>query len=385
MRDVAIIAFGQTRFGWRRDRSLRELASEVGTVALESAGIDQVDGLWVGNAAGGMANRQHNLAALLADELRLSPTAGGRIEAGGASGALAFRTAWREVAAGLCDTALVMGVEKLSDRLPGELEAIAAASLDATWEAAAGLTPYAAFALVAREFMSRYGVTREQLDAVVSKNRANAVHNELAAMRRAIGGDALRDSAATCDPLRGIDVAPFVDGAAAVLLAPVDHPLTRAAAGTVLVRACTYATDAFRLAERADLTDFAATRTAAQRAFEASALEIGDIHVAEVHDSFTVAELAALEALGLVESGTAGAATLEGRTAVEGNVPANTDGGLLARGDAPGANGIAQLIALVRQLNGAAGPVQVCDARIGLAHSMGGCDAPAVVTILEAQ
>jgi len=180
-----------------------------------------------------------------------------------------------------------------------------------------------------------------------------------------------------------MDCAPLSDGAAAVILCP----LSRASEFTdkpVKISGTGQASDTMALHDRKDICIHEATREAAKSAYKMSGREPHDIQVAEVHDSFSIAEIMAIEDLGLVKRGGGAKATKEGVTKLGGRIPVNTSGGLKARGNPLGATGIAQAVEIVDQLKGRAGLRQVKDARVGLTHNVGGSGSTAVVHVFEA-
>ena len=145
-----------------------------------------------------------------------------------------------------------------------------------------------------------------------------------------------------------------------------------------------HATDTIALHSRKELTELAATAHAGRKAFEMAGRSPSDIHVAEVHDCFTISEICIVESLGFAEKGKGGELTEKGETAIGGSIPVNTSGGLKSKGHPVGATGVAQIADLVKQLRGDAGERQVKGAKVGLAQNMGGSGGSAIVTILEA-
>jgi acetyl-CoA C-acetyltransferase len=278
---------------------------------------------------------------------------------------------------------LAVGVDCVQAAPPAARQAALAAMLDATLEAPAGATGPALFALMAREHMRRYGTIRAQLTAVACKNYTHGVHNPLAAHRRKVTPQEVHDAPLVADPLGRLDCATLVDGAAAVVVTTVER--ARALGSPVVhIAGIGLATDALALQARRDWATLRSTTVAAERAYQMAGLGPTDIDVAEVHDVCGLAEILASEALGFFEAGHGGPAAADSRTALEGPRPLNPSGGLLARGHALAASGVAQLVALVAQLRGTAGPLQVPHARRALAQSLGGSGATSVVTILVA-
>ncbi len=185
------------------------------------------------------------------------------------------------------------------------------------------------------------------------------------------------------DPLGLFDCAPISDGAAAVILCPMDKA-KEYTDNPVRVAASTQASDTLALFQRDSITSFASTRMAADRAFKTAKLSPSDISVAEVHDCYTIEGLMAAEDLGLYERGRAGKAFLEGQTLFDaGKVAINTSGGLKARGHPIGATGVAQIVEIAEQVRGTADKRQVKGARYGMALNLGGTGSAATVSILE--
>jgi acetyl-CoA C-acetyltransferase len=287
------------------------------------------------------------------------------------------------VASGLYDLVAVGGVEKMTDVQGSWATSALAGAMDAEWEAYFGATFPGIYALMARRYMHEYGLTREQLAEVVVKNHFHGSLNPRAHFRNKTTIEDVEKSPLVADPLRVYDCCPMSDGAACMLLAPVDK--ARKYTDTpIVIEACAQASDTLSLFDRRDICTLDATREAAQEAFTQAKLSPCDMDVLEVHDCFAIAELLALEDLGFAPKGKAAELYEEGQTYVGGRLPVNTDGGLKAGGHAVGATGIKQVIELVKQLRGEAEKGrQVKDAEIGLAHNVGGSGATAVVTIVR--
>jgi acetyl-CoA C-acetyltransferase len=384
MRDVAIIGIGMTRFGELWEKSLRDLMVEAGLLAIADAGVDHVDSMYVGCMSSGLFVQQEHLASLASDFLGLGPIPATRVESACASGGLAVRSAFIEVASGLSDIVLAMGVEKMTD-LPGDAcTAALATAADQDYESFHGVTFPGLYAMIARAHMERYGTTSEQLAAVAVKNHANGALNPLAQFRNRISVEDVLDSIMVADPLHILDCSPVTDGAAAAILCPLDMAKKIAKKAPVRIAGVGHATDSLALYRRADLTRLPAVERSAQIALKMAKRKPSDIHLAEVHDCFTIAEVCAIEELGLVPRGQGGDAARSGLTARDGRSPVNTSGGLKSKGHPVGASGVAQIHEVVTQLRGEAGERQVRNARIGLTQNMGGSGGSSVVHVLEA-
>jgi len=327
---------------------------------------------------------QEHLASLLADYLGVTPIPATRVESACASGGLAFRMGFIEVASGISDIVLVSGVEKMTD-VSGEGATYAlATAADQEYEAYHGITFPGLYAMIARGHMHRYGTTRRQLAQVAVKNHKHGSMNPLAQFPFEITVEDVMNSVMVADPLRILDCSPITDGAAGAILCPVEMAKKIATKPIVKIIGSGHATDAIALHSREDLTRLRATERAAEAAYKMAGVTPEDIDLAEVHDCFTIAEICVIEALGFVERGKGGAATESGMTALGGKIPINTSGGLKAKGHPVGATGVAQVVEVVKQLRGEAGQRQVPNARIGLTQNMGGSGGSAVVHILEA-
>ncbi len=384
MRDVAIIGIGMTKFGELWDRSLRDLAVEAALAAIDDAGCDKLDSLWVGCMSSGLFNGQEHLGPLVADYLGRTPIPAYRVESACASGAMALRGAWLEVACGQADVALAVGVEKMTDVSGGDATYGLAAAADRDWEAFHGVTFPGLYAMVAIEHMHRFGTTREQLADVAVKNHSNGVHNEYAQFRSKVTREQVMSSAPVADPLRILDCSPITDGAAAAIVVPLNDAKSFSKQPPIKIAGIAAASDSLALHQRKDMCAFAAATEAGERACKMAKVNPRDVDVVEVHDCFTIAEICVTEALGFFERGHGGKAASDGATAVEGKIPVNTSGGLKSKGHPVGATGLSQIFMLARQLRGQAGPMQVKNARRALAQNMGGTGASHVVTILEA-
>jgi acetyl-CoA C-acetyltransferase len=383
MRRVAVIGIGQTRFDEHWEKSLRDLSTEAGALALNDAKIDgtSIQSLYVGNMSAGRFIGQEHLAALAADQAGLIPIPATRCEAACASGALAFRSAYLSILSGQHDVVMAAGAEKMTDLKGTDAIATLMGAGDQEWESAIGLTFVGLYALMARRHMEKYGTTREQLAMVSVNNHRNGVLNELAQFRKEITVDDVLRSSMISDPLRLLDCSPITDGAAAVILA--SEEAARKFENPIWINASAQASDTLALHHRRSITELLATKVAAKKAYEQSGLGHEKIDLAEVHDCFSINEIMAIEDLGFCKKGEGGRFVEDGKIARDGEKPINPTGGLKSIGHPVGATGIRQIADIVRQLRGKAGRLQVKDARTGLALNIGGSGATAVATIFS--
>jgi acetyl-CoA C-acetyltransferase len=385
MRQVAVVGIGKTAFGAFPDRDLRSLAVEAGQKALENGGAkaSQVEAFYLGNFAGPSFVGQNHLAPYVAAGMGITGIPATRFEAACASSGAAFFHAVSAVAAGLYDVILVMGVEKMTSQPTPKVTEILAGAGDLCGEVRAGATFPALFAMIARRHMYQYGTTREQMAAVAVKNHANGAKNPLAHMRKVITMEQALNGKPISEPLTVYDCSLISDGAAAVLIAPLE----RASEFTdkpVRVLGIAQASDNVALDEKDDITTLRAVKISAEKAYKMAGLRPADIQFAEVHDCFTIAEIVAIEDLGFVKKGEGGPYSLAGRTCIQGELPVNTSGGLKAKGHPVGATGVGQICDVVQQIRGQADERQVKRNSLGLAQNLGGSGATSVVTILGA-
>ncbi|MCS6887131.1 thiolase C-terminal domain-containing protein [Chloroflexus sp.] len=384
MNNVYIAGMGATAVGEHYRRDLADLASEAARAALASApGIapNQIGALYVGSAYSEELYGQGQLGAYLASVLGLSPSIPAlRIEAAGASGALALYQAVQAVQHGL-PLALVIGVEKVTDHLEDAIEAAQAMAADSNEEALHGVTLTAQWAMLMRRYMHEYGYPADAFAPFPINAHANAVKNPLALYRFTIDANKYRKAAMVASPLNLLDCSTLADGAAALLIA--GEQLARELAGPrIRIAGAAVATDYPALHRRRNPLELNAARASAHIALGRAHLGVGDVDVWELTDPHGIAATLALEAIGCYEPGTAPRHAAEGAITPTGQTPIATAGGYKARGDVGGASGIYQVIELARQLSGTAGATQVANARIGLAQSLGGIGATAVSHVL---
>jgi acetyl-CoA C-acetyltransferase len=385
MRPVAIVGIGKTPFGAFPDRDLRSLAVESieKTLTNARAQASQVEAFYLGNFAGPSFVGQSHLAPFVAASAGIKDVPATRFEAACASSGAAFAHAFAAVAAGVYDIALVTGVEKMTSQQTPRVAEILAMAGDCSSEGRAGATCPALFAMIAKRHMHQYGTKREHLAAVAVKNHGNGAKNPDAHMKKVITMEQALAGKPISDPLTVYDCSLVSDGAASVLIAPLERA-SEFTQKPVRVLACAQTSDHVALHDKEDITTFRAVRTAAEKAYKMAGVTAKDIEFAEVHDCFTIAEIVAIEDLGFVHKGQGGFYTMEGKTCIHGERPVNTSGGLKAKGHPVGATGIAQLCDLSQQIRGEAGDRQVKRNQLGLAQNLGGSGASAVVTILRA-
>jgi acetyl-CoA C-acetyltransferase len=387
MREVCIAGIGQIAVGEHWERSLRDMAVDAIVAALADAQVERPQMLFVGNMLSGQLSAQENLGALVADHAGLRGVEAFKVEAACASGATALRLAYMAVAGGLCDVALACGVEKMtegrSDRVTGAL----ATAADATYESEHGLTFVALNALLMQRYMHVYGYRRADFEFFALNAHANAVHNPYAMYRREVTAQQFATARLVSAPISLLDSAGIGDGAAAVVVMPVDLAHSGASLNggrrPVRIRASASATDAVALHDRRDPLVLEAAQLSAARAYAQAQVGPRDLDLLELHDAFTIMSALSLEACGLAQRGQGVGLAKDQAIALNGAHPVSTMGGLKARGHPVGATGLYQVVEACLQLRGEAGQNQIKGCRLALTQNIGGSGANVITHILE--
>ena len=411
-RGVALVGAGMSKFGAFPGKATRDLFVEAFQNMLASVdnGFDpqEIEALYIGNYSSDLFEGQGHTAPIMADWVGLTPRPSTRIEDACASSGVAVREGIIAVASGLYDIVLVGGIEKMSDLPTSAVTDTLATAADVLYEVPAGFTFPGLYAAMATAYMDAYGATPETFMRVGLKNHENGALNDKAQFGKRIVDimarkkakaerkgypiptwkdemDFLHDNRANPTiawPMRLYDCSPISDGAAALLIVSeelasqfTDAPLRVIGTGQ--------ASDA-ATHDRPMLTGIPAAEKAAQMAYTMADVTPGDIQVAEVHDCFTIAEVMATEDLGFFPRGEGWKAAEEGRTALDGDRPINTSGGLKSKGHPVGASGAGQVVEIWKQLRGEAGERQLSgDIRLGLTHNVGGTGQTCAVHIFE--
>jgi acetyl-CoA acetyltransferase len=373
-RTVEIAGIGIHPFGRFEDRTVTELGVTAVREALREAGDPQFQAAFCGTAYAGVAAGHKVLGALGRTGVPIVD-----VEAGCASGGAALMLASAAIRAGQYDCALVFGIEKMP-------RGIIRSSFFEPWREEAGLaaTP-AYFALRAQRLMRESGVTKDQLAEVVVKNRAHGVDNPNAMFRSEVTAEQVLASRLVCEPLHLWMLCSPNEGAAAVVLRAA--PAGGAGSGVTLEAAVlrshlpgSVLSEGTPLSGLADDDVEPPTTLASRAAYEEAGVAPDDVNVLECQDTDAARELLSYEELGLCPKGDAGKWITEGVTRLGGRVPANPSGGLLSKGEPLGASALGQVVELVTQLRGQAGPRQVDGARVALGHTVGrGANASVVI------
>lgn len=385
MQAVRIAGAGSTAFGASPERTGRDLFGETARIAIDDSGVPRadIDRLCYGNFVGTVTERQGHQAPLMANAAGVTAPAT-RYESACASGGVALKSAVEAVRSGADDVVLVGGMERMHNVTTEQATEGLAMAADDLYESRAGVTFPGAYALMARAYFEEFGGTREDLAAVAVKNHRNALGNENAQFQTEISTTDVLEAPTVADPLGLYDACPITDGASACVLISEAYAERHDLNASVAITGAGQGTDALALQHRASLTRTPATTRAATVAYDDAEIAPIDIDVLEVHDCFTIAEVLALEGLGLYDPGAAIDAATAGETTADGDLPVNLSGGLKAKGHPVGATGVSQVVELTKLLRGDhVNSTAVPDASVAVAHNAGGTVASATVHVLE--
>jgi acetyl-CoA C-acetyltransferase len=379
MRPVAILGIGQTKIDEHWDKSLKELAGEAAFAALTDAGLPRADALFVGNMLSPMISGQNQLGTLISDWIGMWGAEAVKIEAACGSGAAAFRAGLMAVAAGEVESALVVGVEKRTDKAGHDITAALATAADADNEGEQGVSFVGLNALVMRRYMHEYGWKHADFAPFSINAHANAIHNPFARLHQKITLEQFEKSSMVATPINLLDASPIGDGAAAAILVPADRLTGR----RVRVVGSASATDTIAIHSRREPLFLNAAYASAKQAYAQAGVGPADLRVFELHDAFSIMSALSLEACGFAERGQGVRLGLDNEIHPKGRVPVCTRGGLKARGHPVGATGMYQIVEVVQQLRGECGETQVDGANIGMAQNIGGSGATILTHILK--
>ena len=380
MRKVAILGIGQTKIGEHWEKSLREIGGDAAFAAMQDAGIEKVDSLFVGNMLSPIVSGQNQLGTFFADWIGLWKQEAVKIEAACGSGAAAFRAALMAVASGDIESALVVGVEKMSDKAGRDVTASLATAADADYEVDQGISFVGINALVMRRYMHEFGWKHEDFAPFSINSHANAMHNPYARLHEKITVEKFEKSSMVATPINLLDASPTGDGAAAMIIVPAENVARQP---RIIVSASAAATDTIAVHSRKDPMFLQAAYLSSKRAYEMAGVTPADIDVFELHDAFSIMAALSLEASGFAERGQGVRLALDNEISIQGRVPVCTRGGLKARGHPVGATGVYQLVEVVQQLRGECGKTQVDGAKIGMTQNIGGSGATILTHILK--
>ncbi len=385
MQKVAILGIGQTAIGEQWDKSLRDIGGEAALAALHDAGVEKVDALFVGNMLSPLVDGQNQLGTYLADWIGLWHQEAVKVEAACGSGAAALRAAIMAVASGEAESALAVGVEKMTDKAGHDVTAALATAADADYEVEQGVSFVGLNALIMKRYMYEFGWKHADFAPFSINAHDNAMYNPFARLHERISTERFEKSAMVATPINLLDASPIGDGAAASVIVPAEKVASLPGRPRVIIAASASATDTIAVHSRKDPLFLSAAYQSAKSCYEMAGVGPNDLDVFELHDAFSIMSALSLEACGFAERGQGIRLGLDGEICPTGRIPVCTRGGLKARGHPVGATGMYQVVEVVQQLRGECGQTQVAGARIGMAQNIGGSGSTVITHILAAE
>jgi acetyl-CoA C-acetyltransferase len=385
MQQVAILGIGQTKIDEHWELSLREIGGNAAFAAMQDAGMEKVDALFVGNMLSPLVSAQNQLGAYFSDWIGLWRQESVKVEAACASGAAALRAGLMAVASGDIESALVIGAEKMTDKAGHDVTAALATAADADYEVEQGISFVGINALIMRRYMHEYGWKHADFAPFSINAHANAMHNPFARLHQKINTDQFEKSAMVATPINLLDASPTGDGAAAAVIVPAERVASLPGKPRITIAGSASSTDSIAVHSRKDPLFLSAGYESAKRAYEMANIIPKDIDVFELHDAFSIMSALSLEACGFAERGQGVRLALDNEISPTGRVPVCTRGGLKARGHPVGATGMYQIVEIVQQLRGECDGTQVDGAKIGMAQNIGGSGATILTHILKAE
>jgi len=385
MTEVVIAGIGQTPVGEHWEISLRDLALDAIQAALKDSGGLKPQALFVGNMLAPNLSNQAHLGALIADYADLTGIEAITVEAAGASGGAALRQGYLAIASGMVDIALVLGVEKFTDKIGHSVEEAIAAESDSDFESMQGMTTTAQAALLMKRYIYEHQVPAHGFAGFALTAHANGAENKNAMFRKAIKPETYIKAEMVSDPLNRFDIAPNADGAAALVLTRRDLLPLNWQSPLVKISGSAASSDTLALHDRKDILYFDTAQISAGKAMKQAGIILDQINFFEYHDTFSIYAALQLEAVGFAIKGRGWKLAADNEISLKGKIPCATMGGMKARGFPGGAAGVYQAVEAVTQLRGQAGANQIAGAQIGLIQSLGGPASTAVSHILTVQ
>lgn len=383
-----MVGVGQTKFSGAQARTNTELFSEAALEAMQNAGLKNRDiqALLIGNVLSDFEEGQQIAHVFIAENLGLSNVPANTYDGACASSSVAIQDAFTWIASGMYDIVLAGGMERAATMGTHLATQTYAMYTDRYFDYPCGITFPGIFALLANLYAKKYdlGIARlkEQMASVSVKAHKYGLLNPRAHLRRELSIEKVLRSPMVSEPLQVYDCCPFSDGGAAVILAS-EEAARKLTDRPVFITGIGQASAGGLASQQEHLPHLVARKVAARKAYAMAGVTPQQIDVIELHDSFSIAEILAVESLGFFEHGTGGAAIMKGETMVGGKIAVNPSGGLKAKGHPVGATGAAQVYEIFHQLRGECGVTQVEDARIGMTDAMGAAGSIHCNMILE--
>ncbi|MFP3491971.1 MAG: acetyl-CoA acyltransferase [Vulcanisaeta sp.] len=377
--EVYIVAHSLVPGGRHYEKGLKELFAEAFLKVLDQVGNSNLGAVYVANAFSEVLQDQSVLGAFLSDYVGLRRTPAIRIESGDGSSGVAILEAYNMVKAGVYDCVAVVGVEKMHDVTSIKLNKALATITDYEYEGFFGITPAAQAAMAMREYMLKYGYDYEDLASWPIKMHERGSKNPHAYMRKQATLKDVLESEVIADPLRLYDAAPAVDGSAAVVLC--NKPLKSDA--VVRIDGIGIGAYGTYMGQRDTLTELLSVKDAVNMALRMAHSSIGDVNLVEVHDTYSILGILALESMGFVRPGETPRLLSTGALDAGNKLVVNASGGLKSMGFPGGASGMYEIVSMVMELTNQKPFDSLGNAGLGVVQDMAGFDLVSTAIVLR--
>jgi acetyl-CoA acetyltransferase len=377
--EVYIVAHSLVPGGRHYEKGLKELFAEAFLKVLDQVGNSNLGAVYVANAFSEVLQDQSVLGAFLSDYVGLRRTPAIRIESGDGSSGVAILEAYNMVKAGVYDCVAVVGVEKMHDVTSIKLNKALATITDYEYEGFFGITPAAQAAMAMREYMLKYGYDYEDLASWPIKMHERGSKNPYAYMRKQATLKDVLESEVIADPLRLYDAAPAVDGSAAVVLC--NKPLKSDA--VVRIDGIGIGAYGTYMGQRDTLTELLSVKDAVNMALRMAHSSIGDVNLVEVHDTYSILGILALESMGFVRPGETPRLLSTGALDAGNKLVVNASGGLKSMGFPGGASGMYEIVSMVMELTNQKPFDSLGNAGLGVVQDMAGFDLVSTAIVLR--
>lgn len=381
MGSPVIVGVGYTKVGEHWDKDVYQLAYTAIKSLMDEYGVTDVDALYVGNALAGFYDRQLALASHVADALSLYDTVVSTFSSGGASSAQAIYNAALGVASGHFKSVIVGGVEKMSEELPAKIVRGTSLEENSFLVDFNGLTSFSLHALVAKMYMEKFKLRREELSLLPVLEHENSSKSKHSQFRNRISIEMVVNAPPVAEPLTIFDVSAPGDGAAFISIMDEDYA-RKNGYEYVKILGMGSASQPANPLERASPYIFEATSRALEKALAMAGITIEDVNHLEIYNPTSISGLLVLDSLGINKRGESAKMVGDGYFSLDGKMPLNTFGGAKARGDPKGATLAYQFVEAFLQHMNMAGDNQIRDVNYSLIHSMVGLDISSYIFVL---
>jgi acetyl-CoA C-acetyltransferase len=380
---VYIGGVGQLKIEKKSDLSIREMGAKAVLLAMEDAGIDKVDAIFLGNMLSGILCNQQQLGPLVATSAGLCGVEAVTLEAACGSGGAALRAGFMAIMSGMCETVVVCGLEKMSHEDKDFITRSIATASDWEMEGGQGETFISLNSQLMQNYIKENKISPDSFGMFSVNAHSNANNNPNALFHKEITLDQYLDSKFIADSLRLYDASPICDGSAAIILSK--HPSkTRNKSSQVKITGSASSTEHVGISDRSDALAADGIKRSGQIAYNMAGISAKDVDFFELHDAYSIISTLSLEAMGFAKRGEGWKLAHNGDIFLDGKIPVSTFGGLKGRGHALGASGIYQAVEAYLQLTEKAEENQIKkEARIGLIQSIGGTASTTITHVLE--